>query len=134
MKYQRLLTVLFGVLTTSALAQVSSPGQHRLLREAVSTKVFSLPPLSNDALVAAEVETKDAPLQFGKAVDVDILFVPEDDNVIRLDDGGWVWRKVIRSDEAVSLNLIFDNWWIPDGAEAYVYSNEVFICFFLTDH
>ncbi|KAG2174218.1 hypothetical protein INT43_004239 [Umbelopsis isabellina] len=124
MKYQRLLAVLLGVLTTSTLAQVSSSGQHRLLRNAVSTKVFSLPPLSNDALVAAEVEEKDAPLQFGKAVDVDILFAPEDDNVIRLDDGGWVWRTVIRSDEAVSLNLIFDNWWIPDGAEAYVYSDE----------
>jgi lysyl endopeptidase len=125
MKYQRLLTVLLGVLTSSTLAQVSSPGQHKLLRDAVSTNVFSLPSLSNDALIAAEVEKKDVPHQFGKAVDVDILFAPDDDNVIRLDNGDWVWRAVIRSDEALSLNLIFDKWWIPDGAEAYVYSDEV---------
>lgn len=90
-----------------------------------STDVFHLPPLSNNELMAAEIDRKDAPHQFGKAIDVDIAFVPNDKSIIKQENGDWVWRTVIRSEEAISLNLIFGEWWIPEGSEAYVYSDQV---------
>lgn len=124
MKPQVLLAIAVAFFTSYTAAQVTSPGRHQLLKKA-ATDVYHLPSLSNTELLAAEIEQKDAPHQFGKAVDVDIALVENDKNIIKYDNGDWVWRTVIRSEEAVSLNLIFGEWWIPEGSEAYVYNDQV---------
>ena len=39
-----------------------------------------------------------------------------------LSDGGKLWRLTIHSQGALSINLLYDKFWIPDGAKFFIYS------------
>ena len=39
-----------------------------------------------------------------------------------LQDGGRIWRLNISCKDALSINLLYDKFWIPDGAKFFVYS------------
>lgn len=41
-----------------------------------------------------------------------------------LPDGNKVWRLVISCPGALSINLLYDKFWIPDGAKFFVYSTD----------
>ena len=41
---------------------------------------------------------------------------------ITLPDGGRIWRLAISSQGALSINLLYDKFWIPDGAKFWIYS------------
>jgi hypothetical protein len=41
-----------------------------------------------------------------------------------LPDGSKIWRLVISSPGALSINLLYDKFWIPDGAKFFIYSND----------
>ena len=43
---------------------------------------------------------------------------------ITLRDGGRLWRLVISSPGALSINLLYDKFWIPDGAKFWIYSSD----------
>ena len=61
------------------------------------------------------------PYRFANSIDVD--FNMENSGIwTSLDDGSYVWRLAIESTEAYSLNLIYDTFNIPEGAEFFVYS------------
>ncbi|RUS14755.1 hypothetical protein BC938DRAFT_477238, partial [Jimgerdemannia flammicorona] len=38
--------------------------------------------------------------------------------------GDWVWRVKIQSPGALSLSLVWGEWWIPEGAEVWVYNEK----------
>lgn len=38
------------------------------------------------------------------------------------------WKIKIHSAGALSLSLIFDTWWLPEGGEVYVYNNNQEVC------
>ena len=61
--------------------------------------------------------------QHGLDVPVDLGF----DNAGRwqtLPDGGHLWRLRIASDEATSLNLLYDTFWLPPGAQLFLYNED----------
>jgi len=69
----------------------------------------------------------DIPLRFGTALDVDISLTK---------DGRWfnlatgrVWKLEIESEGAFSINMIFDDFHLPDSAEINIYSSESKIVF-----
>ena len=41
-----------------------------------------------------------------------------------LADGSKMWRLVISCQGALSINLLYDEFWLPDGAKFFVYSND----------
>ena len=40
-----------------------------------------------------------------------------------LPNGDKIWRLVINCEDALSINLLYDKFWIPDGAKFWIYSN-----------
>ena len=42
---------------------------------------------------------------------------------VDLEEGGKIWRLVISCPEALSINLLYDKFWLPDGAKFFIYSN-----------
>ena len=41
---------------------------------------------------------------------------------VDLDDGGKLWRLLISCPEALSVNLLYDKFWLPEGAKFFIYS------------
>ena len=39
-------------------------------------------------------------------------------------DGGRIWRLKLSSPGALSINLLYDKFWIPDGAKFWIYSSD----------
>ena len=64
-------------------------------------------------------ETK--PYRFANPIDVDFNMENSGTWTI-LDDGSKIWQLIIHSPNAYSLNLIYDQFQIPNGAEFFVYS------------
>lgn len=59
--------------------------------------------------------------QFGYSYDVDVDMLNSGEWTT-LDNGDQVWRLVIRSQGARSLHLQYQDFWLPDGAEFFVYT------------
>ena len=64
----------------------------------------------------------DKPWRFGYMHSVDYGF--EDGQWDILDNGDRIWRILISSNGALSLNFIFDNLFIPKGGSLYLYSDD----------
>ena len=79
-------------------------------------------------LQAAKEEDKtndylfDKPWRFGYMHSVDYGF--EDGNWDVLENGDRIWRILISSQDALSLNFIFDNLFIPKGGSLYLYNDD----------
>jgi hypothetical protein len=64
----------------------------------------------------------DKPWRFGYMHSVDYGF--ENGQWDVLDNGDRIWRILISSDGALSLNFIFDNLFIPKGGSLYIYNDD----------
>lgn len=66
-------------------------------------------------------QNKSIPWRFGKE-----MYVGQDFNEIgdwqTLPNGDRIWRMAYKSDGAYTLNFIFDQFWLPEGAKLYVYN------------
>ncbi|MCK5125726.1 MAG: trypsin-like peptidase domain-containing protein [candidate division Zixibacteria bacterium] len=76
--------------------------------------------LAEDAIEEAE---GGIPYRFGAPFDVDYSL---DNSGIweNLPDGGRLWRLRIESPEAYSINLIYEDYWLPEGAKLYIYNEQ----------
>ena len=76
--------------------------------------------------VKAEDEINDAkpdtPWRFGYTHSVD--FGLEDGTWTNLENGDRIWRLLVSSPGALSLNFIFDDFYIPEGGKLYLYSDD----------
>lgn len=64
----------------------------------------------------------DRPWRFGYMHSVNFGF--EQGQWDTLENGDRVWRILISSPEALSLNVIFDDFFLPEGGTVYLYNNE----------
>lgn len=64
--------------------------------------------------------TKDVPYRFGKNFDVN-LTTENSGTWFKLANGDRIWLLAIESQGAISINLFFDQWSIPEGATFYIY-------------
>ncbi|MBU1984582.1 lysyl endopeptidase, partial [bacterium] len=66
---------------------------------------------------------KDEPLRIG--VPMDVLYTLENSGEwTPLPDGGRVWRLRIVSRGAYSIGLLYNHWFLPEGAELFLYNDD----------
>jgi hypothetical protein len=62
------------------------------------------------------------PFRFGYAIDVN--YTLENSGIWHENKEGRVWKLGVQSHGAYSLNFIFEDLLLPDGAEIYLYNND----------
>ena len=85
---------------------------------------ITLPEVDHDFLQLQDLEDKDknVPYRFGNPFDVN--FNLNNSGTWENIDNGRLWRLSITSKNAYSINLLYDKFVIPEGAELYVYDKD----------
>ena len=114
---------------TICLAQVSTPSTPKsfYIDENLPLSTIALPSFDVDQFLIEddnEMRSSDTkPYRFANPISVN--FNMNNSGIwTELEDGSMVWRLRIESLGAFSLNIIYDIFDIPDGAEFFVYSND----------
>ena len=117
------------IFTLFATAQVTNEGQPYSWSYSVDElEVVDSKTLPTFDLKSIQEEDKvndysfDKPWRFGYMHSVDYGF--EDGKWDVLENGDRIWRILISSPEALSLNFIFDNLFIPKGGSLYLYNSD----------
>lgn len=71
----------------------------------------------------AEDEKNGLPPRFGYSHQIDYT-LDNSGEWVTLPDGDKIWRLTIFCQDAQSINLLYDRFWIPDGAKFFVYNND----------
>lgn len=131
MKRMLLSAWVVAVITTTSMAQLSQNIAPVTFKEKVAAyvgdevPVFQMPEVDVATLLAEDEinhATKLGPFRFGETMDVDIEF--HNSGVwSTLPNGDRVWRLIVSSPEAYSLNFVFDGFHMPEGATFHVYNN-----------
>jgi len=108
-------------------AQLSVSGRPVSFSRATKTSVqaVKMPEIDRPALLAedAREEAKDVPFRFGYAFDVNYN-LNNSGTWEELGDGSRLWRLKLTCPGAFSINIIYDRFWLPDGAKFYVYNED----------
>ena len=72
-------------------------------------------------LLEDELAGKDVPLRFGYPFFVE-YDMENSGSWETTEDGGKLWRLAIISHGAYSINIVYDDFWLPSGGEFYVYN------------
>ncbi len=121
------LIALLLLLATGVYSQISSGGspvfgQHLSEDVIQSTKKHNYSQ-TKAQLKSEESEVKGAPLKF--AYKFIVNYTPDNSGTwTQLEDGTMVWRLLISSPGAYSINLIFDKFKVPPGAKLFIYNTD----------
>ena len=121
-----LLLILF--FTVNCFSQVTNEGKPQSWKKLDNTQNIQPNTLPGFDLKAIQEEDiindalNDKPWRFGYMHSVDFGF--EQGQWDTLDNGDRIWRILISSPEALSLNVIFDDFFVPEGSTVYLYNNE----------
>ncbi len=119
------ITLLF---VTTGISQVTNEGQPlswKLLNDASTFTSNTLPSFDLKAIKAEDKindYTFNMPWRFGFMHSVDYGF--EEGKWTVLDNGDRIWRIKIHSEKALSLNVIFDDFYLPEGGKVYLYNDD----------
>jgi Trypsin-like peptidase domain len=122
-----LVVLLAMALSGEVLAQVSHGGRPAAAQwRTLSTPPVAQMPSINRARMITEDSleaTKGEPLRFG--VPFDVHYNMNNSGLwVTLPDGSRLWRLRIECPEAFSINLIYDRFWLPPGAELFLYNED----------
>ncbi len=127
-KIVHLLLALF--LSIGALAQVTNQGEplswslnenSKELIQPIKLPGFDLDKMRMEDKVNDKLLTK--PYRFGFKHQVD-YGLKNSGQWLELDNGDRIWRILFESKNALSLNFIFDKFYMPDGGKVYLYNND----------
>ena len=115
-----------SVLFSSLFSQISTnenPKSFNYGLSPISPSVI-LPVVDKETLLAEdEIEmAKDVPYRFGTPFEVQYNL--DNSGEWQEVSGGRIWRLSIKSENAYSINLLYDRYVLPEGAEFYVYDEE----------
>ena len=120
-----LLCLLF---TLESLAQISHGGEpyqwnteERVGYDYIQVPATNLARLKKEDLINDKI--KDIPYRFGKNIEVD-FDIHNSGSWTELENGDGIWRLAIRSKDAKSLNFVFDQYHLPEGARIFVYTED----------
>ncbi|MDG1219255.1 MAG: serine protease, partial [Flavobacteriaceae bacterium] len=125
---QKLLPLLslFSLVTFSQVTNEGLPTSWFLTSDELSSVEANTLPSFDLQAIKDEDKTNDylfdKPWRFGYMHSVD--YGLEDGNWDVLDNGDKIWRILISSEGALSLNFIFDNLFIPKGGSLYLYNDD----------
>lgn len=128
-RFKTLLSILFIFLLSSSYihAQINVGGTPFSFKETISLQSQNIPIVKMehvdvDALLKEDMKTPEEPqpMRFGQNLDVNIN--PDNAGVWEEMHGHNVWRVGISSPGAVSINLKFDDYHVPEGARLFIYS------------
>lgn len=126
----RLLLSVIGLLILGfalpSFAQVSSGGTPVSRTVALTTTVPTVEMPSIDAaayLIEDEQTPKDVPLRFGVPLDVSLNLKNHGVWSV-LPNGDRVWRLRIHSADARSINLMYDEFFMPEGGKLFIYNDD----------
>ncbi|MGA7306429.1 MAG: T9SS type A sorting domain-containing protein [Rhodothermales bacterium] len=124
------VTVFLVVSTLTARAQISHGGTPYTwvnkvtgnVDQQVMAPVSNLAELANDSVEVQQKAAAGHPYvpRFGKALSVD-LGLNNSGTWTELPNGDRLWRLRIKSPGAISINLIFDHFFMPDGSTLFIY-------------
>lgn len=109
----------------AATAQVGSGGQPPSFTTDLSEIVptAEMPPVDVQAYMTEDAQAgKDTPYRFGAPHDVSLN--PDNAGVWSSVPGGRVWRLRISSPGAHSINILYDQFHMPEGGEFFVYNDD----------
>ena len=120
-----ILVILIAVCPISA--QVSFGGKPISLSRAVTSdiEVVAMPSIDIQALLAEDEieEAQGMPYRFGNPFEVDYGLY-NSGTWEELPDGSGLWRLKIKSPGAYSINLVYDRYHLPEGAELFIYNED----------
>lgn len=122
------LALLIAVLSAGNLqAQISSGGKPISWSQTLRGDLISIefPSVDVQSLLAEDSleSAKDVPFRFGFPHDTS-LSLTNSGTWESLPDGGKLWRLRLYCPGAYSINLIFDYYWLPEGATLFIYNED----------
>ena len=128
---KRLLTILFlGLFCSVIHAQLSTRETPYSWRRGGEITTPSIPEVTLSKLDMEAIHKEDLenegliiPVRFGFSHDVN-LTLTNSGIWQTTSDGGRLWYIKIYSPDALSLNLLYDKFWLPDGAKFFIYSED----------
>ena len=112
----------------SQLSNRKMPKSFSKIKPVISTKVhnnkkqiLAVGDLEKLRLQDLEDDANGVPPRFGNKIEVDFNTQNSGEWIIQ-DNGDKIWRLEIQSEGAKSLNLIYDEFWLPDGGELHIYN------------
>ena len=124
-KFVHLVFMLFSTLLVAQVTNEGIPKSWELNLETDKVSTVFLPSFDIDQIRAEDLindNNFDAPWRFGYTHSVD--YGLEDGSWTVLENGDRVWRLLISSEGALSLNFIFDDFYMPEGGYIYLYNND----------
>jgi len=118
----------FVLITSFSFSQVTNEGEPAswtLNLETDNIQEKLMPSFDMDRVAEEDAENegvKGIPWRFGYSHSVDLGL--EDGTWTLLENGDRVWRMLISSPGAISLNFIFDDFFMPEGGSLYLYSDD----------
>jgi hypothetical protein len=132
MKKIGLFIYIFSMLfTINAFGQISTeelPVSFTIEEEIMQSdnkNLKSLPYIDRERIQQEDIErdANGAPPRFGYRHPVDFN-LSNSGQWFSLSNGDKIWKLDIYCPEALSVNLLYDKFWLPDGAKFFVYSND----------
>ncbi|MDD4050449.1 MAG: trypsin-like peptidase domain-containing protein [candidate division Zixibacteria bacterium] len=112
----------------TVIAQVSEGGSPLGLSKTLPAVVatMTMPSVDVQALLAEDKieEAEGLPYRFGNPFEVNYN-LDNSGTWTDLNDGGRVWRLRIQSPGAYSINLIYDRYYLPEGARLFLYNEDM---------
>ena len=124
LKYIFLVLIFISAISFSQVTNEGQPLSWTLNLETESVQEKLMPTFDMDRILAEDEQNdgvKGIPWRFGYSHSVDLGL--EDGVWTVLENGDRVWRILISSPGAISLNFIFDDFYIPEGGNLYLYSD-----------
>lgn len=119
-----LVFLFLGTANLTAQISVGSEPMSILLGLSTSFEQVNMPPVDTKKLLeedAAIANVPDLPLRYAKVLDVN--YSPDNSGTWEtLSDGSRIWRLGIKSTDAKSINLFFNEFYMPKGATFFVYN------------
>jgi hypothetical protein len=125
---KKLLLLFIIVISSNSMAQVTNEGKPISWKALDDTHTFQSNVLPSFDLKAIQAEDEindghfDRPWRFGFMHSVDYGF--DQGQWTTLENGDRVWRILISSPGALSINVIFDSFYMPEGGKVYLYNDQ----------
>lgn len=115
--------VSFIIITQAQISEGGLPYSFHKNNINVDISFVKMPKVDNQLLCKLEVPDKTGGFQFGKEFDVDYNLL-NSGQWIELSNGDRLWQLGVFSENAYSINLVFDNFYIPTEAKLFIYTKD----------